>query len=159
MATHDVIYWPVSEESYVFCLLFWYCCDYGSIFLRQYVLFNDNADTKCKITHRGFNKAEQWTTLGWKNLLLLSHKQQSTFQCDSAKNYFWQGKVLNDRNDIYIPATKMDLKLLLVDLSLSERLRWDFRRIFSCCTHAGLNAGLLSLPHQCLFIGVKRGFC
>lgn len=152
VATHDVIYWPVSEESYVFCLLFWYCCDYGSVFLRQYVLFYDNADIRSKTKHRGFNKPEQWTTLGWENLLLLLHNRTHS-------NVTLQ-KMTFDEEKSWVTgmsATKMDLKLTSACL---ERLLWDLRRIFcrqllhSCWSWCRI----LSLPHKCLFVGVKRGW-
>lgn len=48
-------------------------------------------------------------------------QQQSTFPWDSAREYFGQGRALSNRNVIRVPATKINLELLLVDLSLSAR--------------------------------------
>ena len=54
--------------------------------------------------------------------LLSSHRQESTFPWDSAKDYFGQGRALSNRNVIQAPATKMILELLLADLSLCGRI-------------------------------------
>lgn len=62
-------------------------------------------------------------------------QQQSTFPWDSAREYFGQGRALSNRNVIRVPATKINLELLLVDLSLSARTCVPFpffrKKIFS----------------------------
>lgn len=48
-------------------------------------------------------------------------QHQSTFPWDSAREYFGRGRALSNRNVIRVPATKINLDLLLIDLRLSAR--------------------------------------
>lgn len=70
------------------------------------------------------------------SLLLSSHKQQSTFPWDSAKEYSGQGRALSNRNVIGVPATKINLELLLVDLSSClGGIVYNFREDFLLISH------------------------
>lgn len=67
-------------------------------------------------------------------------QQQSTFPWDSAREYFGRGRALSNRNVIRVPATKINLELLLVDLSLSARACVPFpffrkKKVFPLISH------------------------
>lgn len=80
-------------------------------------------------------------------------QQQSTFPWDSAREYFGQGRALSNRNVIRVPATKINLELLLVDLSLSARACVPFpffrkKKIFPSLVRDKLLHSCCILPSQ-----------